>query len=158
MSPKVRPFYLGRLKLYNDLLLPLDSRNATYSKLVNFLSTSTYYRPDRIFGQLPREGKWNAFICTFLKHSTGMFEVRAILLGRMGKHQAALEIYVYRLNSFAKAEEYVLTPWVSYQTHGSLSGIADWSIKQPLTPKGRSSLFYAFTYDPRHHRRRLVCI
>jgi len=38
-----------------------------------------------------------------------MFEVRAILLGRMGKHQAALEIYVYRLNNFAKAEEYVPT-------------------------------------------------
>lgn len=37
--------------------------------------------------------------------TTGMFEVRAILLGRMGKHQAALEIYVYRLNNFAKAEE-----------------------------------------------------
>jgi len=40
----------------------------------------------------------------------GMLEARAILLGRMGKHQAALEIYVYRLNNFAKAEEYVPTP------------------------------------------------
>ena len=39
-----------------------------------------------------------------------MLEARAILLGRMGKHQAALEIYVYRLNNFAKAEEYVPTP------------------------------------------------
>lgn len=46
--------------------LPLDSRNATYSKLVNFLSTSTHYRPDRIFGQLSREGKCNVFVCTLL--------------------------------------------------------------------------------------------
>ena len=91
-------------------------------------------------------------------YTIGMFEVRAILLGRMGKHQAALEIYVYRLNDFAKAEEYVLTPWVSYQTHSSLSGTANWSIKQALTPKDRSSLFYAFTYDPQHPRQRLVCI
>ena len=139
-------------------MLLLDSRNAIYSKLVNFLSTSTYYRPDRIFGQLPREGKWNAFIFNLLNNTIGMFEVRAILLGRMGKHQAALEIYVYRLNSFAKAEEYVLTPWVFYQTHCFLSGTANWSIKQPLTPKGRSSLFYAFTYDPLHPRQHLVCI
>lgn len=87
-----------------------------------------------------------------------MFEVRAILLGRMGKHQAALEIYVYRLHDFAKAEEYVLAPWVSYQTHSSLSGTANWSIKQALTPKGRSSLFYGFTYDPQHPRQRLVYI
>jgi hypothetical protein len=55
----------------------------------------------------------------------GMFEVRAILLGRMGKHQAALEIYVYRLNNFAKAEEYVLAPWVLCHTHSSLSGTAN---------------------------------
>lgn len=87
-----------------------------------------------------------------------MFEVRAILLGRMGKHQAALEIYVYRLNNFAKAEEYVIALWVAYQSHSSLSGTANRSIKQHLTPGGHSSLFYAFIYDPRHPRQRLTCI
>jgi hypothetical protein len=84
-----------------------------------------------------------------------MLEARAILLGRMGKHQAALEIYVYRLNNFAKAEEYVPNPRVSCQTHKSLSGIANLSIRQPPTPRDRSSLFYAFTYDPQHPRQRL---
>jgi hypothetical protein len=88
-----------------------------------------------------------------------MLEVRAILLGRMGKHQAALEIYVYRLNNFAKAEEYVPPPWMSCNAHRSLSGTANWSFRLRLTPRGRSSLFYAFTYDPRHPRQRLLaCI
>jgi len=34
-----------------------------------------------------------------------MFEARAVLLGRLGKHDGALEIYVYRLQDFIKAEE-----------------------------------------------------
>lgn len=34
-----------------------------------------------------------------------MFEARAILLGRLGKHEAALETYVYRLLDYIKAEE-----------------------------------------------------
>jgi hypothetical protein len=35
----------------------------------------------------------------------GMLEPRAILLGRLGEHKAALSIYVYELGSFSKAEE-----------------------------------------------------
>ena len=34
-----------------------------------------------------------------------MFQARAILLGRMGKHVNALEVYVYRLRDYIKAEE-----------------------------------------------------
>lgn len=89
-----------------------------------------------------------------LAHRTlGMFEVRAILLGRMGKHQAALEIYVYRLNNFAKAEEYVPTP--GYHTMlMSLSATVNQSIRQRLTLRDRSSLFYAFTCDPQYPQQR----
>jgi len=35
-----------------------------------------------------------------------LFEARAILLGRLGRHDQALELYVYRLNDYLKAEEY----------------------------------------------------
>lgn len=35
-----------------------------------------------------------------------MFEARAVLLGRLGRHEAALETYVYRLRDYIKAEEY----------------------------------------------------
>jgi len=34
-----------------------------------------------------------------------MLEPRAILLGRLGEHRAALSIYVYELENFPKAEE-----------------------------------------------------
>ena len=34
-----------------------------------------------------------------------MFEARAVLLGRLGKHEGALETYVYRLSDFEQAEE-----------------------------------------------------
>lgn len=36
-----------------------------------------------------------------------MPEARAILLGRMGKHEEALKIYVYRLQDYAAAESSV---------------------------------------------------
>jgi Vam6/Vps39-like protein vacuolar protein sorting-associated protein 39 len=45
-----------------------------------------------------------------LSHFTVNFsydEARAILLGRLGRHDQALETYVYRLQNYAKAEEYV---------------------------------------------------
>ncbi len=34
-----------------------------------------------------------------------MLEPRAILLGRLGEHKAALSIYVYELQNYSKAEE-----------------------------------------------------
>jgi hypothetical protein len=37
-----------------------------------------------------------------------LFEARAILLGRLGRHAHALELYVYRLQDYLKAEEYAL--------------------------------------------------
>jgi hypothetical protein len=35
-----------------------------------------------------------------------LYEARAILLGRLGRHDQALESYVYRLHDYIKAEEY----------------------------------------------------
>lgn len=34
-----------------------------------------------------------------------LFEARAILLGRLGRHDQALELYVYRMHDYLKAEE-----------------------------------------------------
>ena len=36
---------------------------------------------------------------------TDLYEARAILLGRLGRHDQALETYVYRLQDYMKAEE-----------------------------------------------------
>lgn len=76
------------------LLLRSDARHAAsdgpYRKLLDLLETSTSYRADRILGRLPSED---------------MHEVRAILLGRLGRHEGALQIYVYQLEDHAIAEE-----------------------------------------------------
>ncbi|GAA5860999.1 hypothetical protein JCM5353_003083 [Sporobolomyces roseus] len=63
----------------------------SYQKLIDFLETSKEYRPDRMLGRLPSED---------------MHEVRAILLGRLGRHEGALQIYVYQLEDHATAEQY----------------------------------------------------
>ena len=37
----------------------------------------------------------------------GLFEARAILLGKLGRHDQALELYAYRLQDYLKAEQCV---------------------------------------------------
>jgi hypothetical protein len=66
-------------------------REPLYKKLLDFLQTSSQYRADRVLGRLP---------------NNEVYEARAILLGRLGQHQAALQIYVTRLQDYATAEEY----------------------------------------------------
>jgi hypothetical protein len=44
----------------------------------------------------------------FTHFCTDLYEARAILLGRLGRHDQALETYVYRLQNYVKAEEYVV--------------------------------------------------
>lgn len=68
------------------------TKDESYHKLIDLLESSTAYRADRILGRLPSED---------------MFEVRAILLGRLGRHEGALQIYVYQLENYATAEESV---------------------------------------------------
>lgn len=67
-----------------------DKQAGPYRKLLDFLDSSTAYRPDRMLGRLPSED---------------LYEVRAILLGRLGRHEGALQIYVYQLDDHATAEE-----------------------------------------------------
>ncbi|KAG8694933.1 Vacuolar morphogenesis protein 6 [Ceratobasidium sp. 395] len=62
-----------------------------YSKLLAFVNTSKYYHPDRLYALLPSED---------------LYEARAILLGKLGNHQGALEIYVKKMQDYTEAEEY----------------------------------------------------
>ena len=48
------------------------------------------------------------------------FEAKAVLLGRLGRHDSALEVYVYRLQDFLKAEEYCKRV---YQPHSPTSDV-----------------------------------
>lgn len=67
-----------------------DKGAGPYRKLLEFLEASTAYRADRMLGRLPSED---------------LYEVRAILLGRLGRHEGALQIYVYQLEDHRTAEE-----------------------------------------------------
>lgn len=47
-----------------------------------------------------------SIVCdTKLTIHVDLFEARAILLGRLGRHGQALELYVYRMHDYRKAEE-----------------------------------------------------
>ncbi|GFN97687.1 vam6/vps39-like protein [Plakobranchus ocellatus] len=60
-------------------------------KLVSFLHTSKSYIPERLLTHFPTDG---------------FYEERAILLGRLGRHEQALSIYIHTLNDTRKAEEF----------------------------------------------------
>uniref|UniRef100_A0A3B4XF50 VPS39 subunit of HOPS complex n=1 Tax=Seriola lalandi dorsalis TaxID=1841481 RepID=A0A3B4XF50_SERLL len=61
------------------------------NKLLSFLDISTSYEPARLISDFPFDG---------------LLEERALLLGRMGKHEQALFIYVHVLKDTRMAEEY----------------------------------------------------
>jgi tetratricopeptide (TPR) repeat protein len=62
-------------------------------KFLTMLRNSTQYSAGKILGVLPKDDE------TF-------YEARAIVFSKMGQHKQALEIYVFKLKDFAKAEEY----------------------------------------------------
>ncbi|XP_059375416.1 vam6/Vps39-like protein isoform X2 [Carassius carassius] len=61
------------------------------NKLLSFLDVSISYEPERLISDFPFDG---------------LLEERALLLGRMGKHEQALFIYVHILKDTRMAEEY----------------------------------------------------
>ncbi|RXW25536.1 hypothetical protein EST38_g333 [Candolleomyces aberdarensis] len=69
-----------------------DLLRGMYDKLLKFIDTNDKFGIDRLYGLLS---------------STDLFEARAILLGRLGRRDQALELYAYRLQDYLKAEEYV---------------------------------------------------
>ncbi|KZP00495.1 hypothetical protein CALVIDRAFT_552763 [Calocera viscosa TUFC12733] len=79
-------------ELLVDLYLEKAPTNAdAYRKLLNFIQSSDKYRPDRLLARLPQND---------------LYEARALLLGKLGRHEGALQIYVNRLEDYHKAEQY----------------------------------------------------
>ncbi|KAG5289071.1 vacuolar morphogenesis protein AvaB [Histoplasma ohiense] len=62
-------------------------------KFLDMLKGSGQYSPAKMLDRLPRE-------------DPEFFEARAIIFSKMGQHRQALEIYVFKLESPDKAEEY----------------------------------------------------
>jgi hypothetical protein len=87
----------------------LEARKEFYEKLLSFISLDDFFSIDRLYGLLSSTGmsKGKMAAARFFTHSfIDLYEARAILLGRLGRHGQALETYVYRLQDYMKAEEY----------------------------------------------------
>lgn len=70
-----------------------EERKSNKEQLLDFLRSSHHYRTERILSRLPAD-------------NCDLFEVRALLLGRLGQHEGALSIYVLKLGDHEKAEAY----------------------------------------------------
>lgn len=49
-------------------------------------------------------------LCTDHEADPLFYEAQAVVLSNMGSHKQALEIYVFKLEDYGKAEEFVLSP------------------------------------------------
>ncbi|KAL2753752.1 hypothetical protein ACRALDRAFT_1065035 [Sodiomyces alcalophilus JCM 7366] len=65
----------------------------TMGRFLSFLRRSREYSLGKAFQLLPRD-------------DAGFYEARAVVLCNMGSHKQALEIYVFSMKDYAKAEEY----------------------------------------------------
>ncbi|KAG6849265.1 hypothetical protein H0H93_009921 [Arthromyces matolae] len=74
------------------LMYILETHHEIYSKLLQFIRSNDIYSVDRLYGTL--------------SSTEDLYEARALLLGRLGRHHQALEIYVYQMQDYLKAEEY----------------------------------------------------
>lgn len=106
-SPEIHERLAG---IYLDRVLSKPSsaslQQEYHDKLHEFLYESQQYRPERILGKVPPDSLW---------------DIRAVLLGRMGQHRGALSIYVEKIGGREgedKAEAYCADVWDSHQDDG----------------------------------------
>lgn len=82
---------------------PAEKQNGEHvrQKLQVFLEKSTHYTPETVLVQFP---------------SDCLFEERAIILGRLGRHQQAISIYVNLLNDVPKAIAYCKNVYSTFES------------------------------------------
>ncbi|KAM3076154.1 Vacuolar morphogenesis protein 6 [Clarireedia jacksonii] len=83
--------YIEELKKREDR--DSESWKGLMQRMLAFLRSSKQYSLGRAFSALPRD-------------DANFYEAQAIVLSNMGQHKQALEIYVFKLQDFEKAEEY----------------------------------------------------
>ncbi|KAI9281130.1 CNH domain-containing protein [Sporodiniella umbellata] len=83
--------YLDKINLHKKQKDNKDNMSKTRARLLSFLTESAFYNARRMLTRLPDDD---------------LYEERAILLSRIGQHDQALDIYVYKLKNYLMAEEY----------------------------------------------------
>ena len=111
--------YLERLK--TDQSAEEDHRAKLQSNLESFLRSSTQYNRIRTFHQLPSDNP------TF-------YEARAIVLSSMGQHKQALQIYVFQIQDYQKAEEYCNQVYLQTHCSGNNNKNSTYSAPISTTP------------------------
>ncbi|KAI0876148.1 SPX domain-containing protein [Hypoxylon argillaceum] len=90
-------FHNRLVELLINALQAANDRNVKWEerlhKLVDFLRESSQYGLSRAFGMIPRD-------------DPPFYEAQAVVLSNMGNHKQALEIYVFKMHDYVKAEEY----------------------------------------------------
>ncbi|XP_012264302.2 vam6/Vps39-like protein [Athalia rosae] len=112
-------FWVDTTPLFHDVLIhqykekcvtglspnatPAEKQNVQHirQKLQQFLEKSTHYTPETVLVHLP-------FDC--------LFEERAIILGRLGRHAQAISIYVNLLNDVPRAIQYCNNVYAKYES------------------------------------------
>lgn len=102
--------YMQELKERQDR----DSENwkDLMGRLLEFLRTSKQYSLGRAFGMISRDGTCLIYCRTPRtdnRKDPYFYEAQAIVLSNMGSHKQALEIYVFKLQDYDKAEEYAMS-------------------------------------------------
>lgn len=100
-----------------------DLRQATLADLLDLLESSQQYRAERVLHRVPTNER-------------DFFDVRALLLGRLGQDEAALRIYVDKLGDHAKAEEYCRRTSVHHPESNAFLTL----LRIYLRPKGAASV------------------
>ncbi|RMJ23153.1 Vacuolar morphogenesis protein AvaB [Aspergillus sp. HF37] len=86
--------YLERLQKHKSGELVFSEDSVEWrDRLLEMLRSSSQYSPAKMLDRLDRE-------------DSEYFEARAIVFSKMGQHRQALDIYVFKLGDYAKAEEY----------------------------------------------------
>ncbi|KAI8625088.1 SPX-domain-containing protein [Xylariaceae sp. FL1651] len=90
-------FHNRLVELLINVLKDDQSRDSNWTErlqsLVDLLKQSRQYSLSRAFGIIPRD-------------DPAFYEAQAVVLSIMGNHKQALEIYVFKMQDYAKAEEY----------------------------------------------------
>jgi len=136
-------FYLDKLKGGGDYKTE-DERIDWRTRLEKLLKSSRQYVLARTFNKLPA-------------NESDFFESRAIVLSKMGNHKQALQIYVFQIQDYQKAEDYCNQQYLASSTASSgtahsLSPAADAEDAEPSIYHTLLSLYLA---PPPPHKRAL---
>ncbi|PVI07127.1 vacuolar morphogenesis protein AvaB [Periconia macrospinosa] len=111
-----------------------EEKEKWMKRLQTFLRTSASYNKYRVLQQMP-------------PNDPNYYEARAIVLSKMGQHRQALQIYVFQLQDYEKAEEYcnqtyLTTPHPSSPTKSSYSTNIQQRTHSPPTDDTEPSIYH----------------